>query len=126
MGHRIAIMRDGVLQQVGPPQEVYERPANLFVAGFIGTPPMNTIAGRRSYRTATALAVALPGAGVAAARRARSTRSDATGVDDVVIGVRPEHLCSRADGVAPGHGRASSSRSATSATSSAGSTTARW
>ena len=37
MGHRIAIMSDGVLQQVGPPQEVYDRPANLFVASFIGT-----------------------------------------------------------------------------------------
>ena len=44
MGHRIAIMNDGVLQQVGPPQDVYERPANLFVARFIGNPPMNTVA----------------------------------------------------------------------------------
>ncbi len=63
MGDRIAIMNDGVLQQVGPPQEVYERPTNLFVARFIGTPPMNTIPG------------ALAGAG-----------------SDTVIGVRPEHL----------------------------------
>ncbi len=63
MGDRIAIMNDGVLQQVGPPQEVYERPTNLFVARFIGTPPMNTIPG------------ALAGAGT-----------------DTVIGVRPEHL----------------------------------
>ena len=46
MGHRIAVIMDGVLQQVGPPQDVYERPANLFVAGFIGTPPMNTIRAR--------------------------------------------------------------------------------
>ena len=63
MGDRIAIMNDGVLQQVGPPQEVYERPTNLFVARFIGTPPMNTIPG------------ALAGA-----------------ASDTVIGVRPEHL----------------------------------
>ena len=63
MGDRIAIMNEGVLQQVGPPQEVYERPTNLFVARFIGTPPMNTIPG------------ALAGAG-----------------PDTVIGVRPEHL----------------------------------
>src|SRR5215216_7558972 len=41
MGDRIAILRDGVLQQVGEPDEVYDRPANLFVAGFIGSPPMN-------------------------------------------------------------------------------------
>nr|MDP9120720.1 sn-glycerol-3-phosphate ABC transporter ATP-binding protein UgpC [Acidobacteriota bacterium] len=41
MGHRIAVMRSGRLQQVGTPLEVYERPANLFVADFIGTPPMS-------------------------------------------------------------------------------------
>src|SRR3954454_20536901 len=45
MGHRIAIMSDGVLQQVGAPQDVYAAPANLFVARFIGTPPMNTVPG---------------------------------------------------------------------------------
>jgi multiple sugar transport system ATP-binding protein len=41
MGHRIAVMNAGRLQQVGTPLDVYERPANLFVANFIGTPPMN-------------------------------------------------------------------------------------
>jgi ABC-type sugar transport system ATPase subunit len=41
MGSRVAIMDSGVLQQVGPPQEVYDRPANVFVARFIGTPPMD-------------------------------------------------------------------------------------
>ena len=46
MGHRIAIMNDGVLQQIGPPQAVYEKPANLFVARFIGNPPMNTVPAR--------------------------------------------------------------------------------
>ncbi len=45
MGHRVAILNRGVLQQVDAPQAVYERPANLFVAQFVGTPPMNTIAG---------------------------------------------------------------------------------
>ena len=63
MGDRIAIMDHGVLQQVGPPQEVYARPANLFVARFIGTPPMNTIPGE------------LVGEGPA-----------------VIVGVRPEHV----------------------------------
>lgn len=41
MGHRIAVLKDGQLKQVGTPLELYERPQNLFVAGFIGTPPMN-------------------------------------------------------------------------------------
>ena len=46
MGHRIAVLDAGVLQQVGAPQDVYARPANLFVARFIGSPPMNTVTGR--------------------------------------------------------------------------------
>jgi multiple sugar transport system ATP-binding protein len=46
MGDRVAVMSDGVLQQVDRPQRLYDEPANLFVAGFIGTPPMNLLAGR--------------------------------------------------------------------------------
>ncbi|MET9227887.1 sn-glycerol-3-phosphate ABC transporter ATP-binding protein UgpC [Lentzea sp. NPDC003310] len=43
LGDRVAVMRRGVLQQVGPPQELYDRPVNLFVAGFIGSPGMNLV-----------------------------------------------------------------------------------
>ena len=43
MGHRVAVMRKGVLHQVAPPQELYDFPTNLFVAGFIGSPPMNLL-----------------------------------------------------------------------------------
>src|SRR6266513_1385355 len=43
MGDRVAVMRNGVLQQVADPQMLYDTPANLFVAGFIGTPPMNLL-----------------------------------------------------------------------------------
>ena len=45
MGHRIAVLRDGVLQQVGSPEELYTRPTNVFVAGFIGSPAMNLVPG---------------------------------------------------------------------------------
>jgi sn-glycerol 3-phosphate transport system ATP-binding protein len=45
LGERIAVLSDGVLQQVGPPQDVYDHPANVFVAGFIGSPPMNLLMG---------------------------------------------------------------------------------
>jgi multiple sugar transport system ATP-binding protein len=45
LAHRIVVMDQGVLQQIGTPREVYDRPANLFVAGFIGSPPMNFVAG---------------------------------------------------------------------------------
>jgi multiple sugar transport system ATP-binding protein len=48
MGDRVAIMRDGRLEQVGPPSEVYEHPVNLFVAAFIGSPAMNLLRGRLS------------------------------------------------------------------------------
>jgi multiple sugar transport system ATP-binding protein len=99
MGHRIAIMNRGALQQVGPPQQVYERPANLFVAGFIGTPPMNTITAR-VVRDGDDLAAGLPGARVplpapvAAAITARE-------LGEIVLGVRPEHLTLQVDGVVP-------------------------
>jgi multiple sugar transport system ATP-binding protein len=45
MGHRIAVMSEGVLQQIGTPQDVYSRPSNVFVATFLGAPPMNLIEG---------------------------------------------------------------------------------
>ena len=45
MGDRVAVLRDGLLQQVDTPPNVYDRPANLFVAGFIGSPPMNLARG---------------------------------------------------------------------------------
>ena len=45
MGDRVAVMSQGALQQVDAPQRLYDRPANLFVAGFIGTPPMNLLEG---------------------------------------------------------------------------------
>ncbi|HRR34023.1 MAG TPA: sn-glycerol-3-phosphate ABC transporter ATP-binding protein UgpC [Kiritimatiellia bacterium] len=50
MGDRIVVMANGTIQQVAPPLEVYRRPANLFVAGFIGTPPMNVLRGRFETR----------------------------------------------------------------------------
>jgi multiple sugar transport system ATP-binding protein len=46
MGDRVAVMKRGLLQQVAPPQELYDNPFNLFVAGFMGSPPMNVVAAR--------------------------------------------------------------------------------
>jgi multiple sugar transport system ATP-binding protein len=48
MGTRIVVMKDGFIQQIAPPQHLYENPANLFVATFIGTPQMNTCEGELS------------------------------------------------------------------------------
>ena len=52
MGDRIAVLRDGVLQQVGTPEDLYERPRNVFVAGFIGSPAMNLVPGGASRASA--------------------------------------------------------------------------
>ena len=90
MGTRIAIINQGALQQIGPPQEVYNRPANVFVAQFIGSPPMNIVAGEVTRQGET-LAVTARGASVtlpptlAEAVARRST-------DHVIVGVRPEHV----------------------------------
>ena len=99
MGHRIAVIADGALQQLGPPQEVYERPANLFVAGFIGTPPMNTIEAR-VVREGAEIAVGLPGARVLLPEALGKVVADRE-LERVVVGVRPEHLLIAADGIVP-------------------------
>jgi multiple sugar transport system ATP-binding protein len=99
MGHRIAVLDHGVLQQIGAPQEVYARPANLFVARFIGSPPMNTVTGRVE-RVDDALVAQLPGGSLPVPDElARAV--DAARVDEVVIGVRPEDLRFTHDGGIP-------------------------
>ncbi|MFG1360555.1 ABC transporter ATP-binding protein [Xanthobacter pseudotagetidis] len=82
LADRIVIMRDGHVQQVGRPLEVYDRPQNLFVAGFIGAPEMNLVEGRAEGGrfVGDGLALDLPPGG---------TASDGT---ELVIGVRPEHM----------------------------------
>jgi multiple sugar transport system ATP-binding protein len=90
MGHRIAVLDHGVLQQVGAPQAVYAKPANLFVARFIGSPPMNTVTGRID-RVDGKLIAQLPGGGLPVpAELAQAI--EAAGAAEVVIGVRPEAL----------------------------------
>ena len=101
MGHRIAIMNDGVLQQVGPPQSVYEKPANLFVARFIGNPAMNTIAGPVVPAAGgNGLAIAVANSQVPLPLPYAKAIT-AAGLTDIVFGVRPEHLRLSTDGVLP-------------------------
>jgi multiple sugar transport system ATP-binding protein len=87
LGDRVAVMRAGVIQQVGTPEELYERPGNLFVAGFIGSPAMNFLPGTlEDGHLHTALGdVALP-----AEVRAKVQRSG--GGRDLILGIRPEHF----------------------------------
>jgi multiple sugar transport system ATP-binding protein len=90
MGQRVVILEGGELQQVGPPQEVYDRPANLFVAEFIGSPPMNfldaepaEVEGRRGLRAAGAFFA------LSSERWAALT---AQATSSLIVGIRPEHL----------------------------------
>ena len=91
LASRIAIMRDGVVQQFAPPEEIYERPANVYVAGFIGSPSMNFMKGRLEsangnlgVRLATAANGASPWLPLP-----QPPRSAQAG-QDVTLGIRPE------------------------------------
>jgi ABC-type sugar transport system ATPase subunit len=96
MGDRIAVITDGVLQQAGPPQHVYDRPANLFVARFIGSPPMNTLSGTVVSATHGA-DVIVPG-GVVPLRAALADAVRQRHTTAITVGVRPEHLSLSDDG----------------------------
>jgi ABC-type sugar transport system ATPase subunit len=86
----LAVMREGVLQQLGPPEEIYARPLNRFVAGFIGSPRMNFVQGE--------VAPTVDGA-VFAADSFRIPLPSANGVGGrVLLGLRPEHVRVDAEG----------------------------
>jgi multiple sugar transport system ATP-binding protein len=88
LADRIAVMRDGLLQQLAGPREIYQRPRNMFVAAFLGSPRMNFIEGKlevangRTLFRRGSLAIAVDGVPAAAASIGR----------EVVLGVRPEDI----------------------------------
>jgi multiple sugar transport system ATP-binding protein len=93
MGDRVAVMRKGQLQQVAPPQELYDRPLNLFVGGFIGSPAMNLVEAKLERANGGVTAVV----GTARLRLDEENLSDRPGLPSfegkkVVVGIRPEHL----------------------------------
>jgi multiple sugar transport system ATP-binding protein len=94
MGDRVAILRDGLLEQVDAPQALYDRPASLFVAAFMGSPAMNLLRGRIVAEEDTRPVLQLGGARlplsdpVLEARPALMGRVD----EEVVVGIRPEAL----------------------------------
>lgn len=97
MGTRIVVMKDGVIQQVAPPEEIYNRPANLFVAGFIGAPPMNFVKGTVEYRDGICLfstrryALPIPN------EKAKVLMSGRSAGREIIMGIRPEHAVCRSE-----------------------------
>ncbi len=102
LGDRIVVMHQGRVRQVDTPERVYQRPADTFVAGFLGSPPMNLIAGVlvRSGEGSSVRPDAAPAITIAAPASGELERLPPNGA--VVLGVRPEHLrTSVATGDAP-------------------------
>ena len=96
LGDRIAVMKDGVVQQFGSPQEIYDNPQNLFVAGFIGSPSMNFMRGKLVNHN-NSLAFTLEHGGETALlplppSYAKNPAITAWADREVVLGIRPEHL----------------------------------
>jgi multiple sugar transport system ATP-binding protein len=90
LADRIVVMHQGVIQQEGPPLELYDRPRNKFVAGFLGSPAMNFLPGRiesdgeRVLARMAGVVVDLP--------RGAALRLRESAARDVIVGIRPEHL----------------------------------
>jgi multiple sugar transport system ATP-binding protein len=91
LADRIAVMRGGIIQQLAAPQEIYNRPANLFVAGFIGSPSMNMLQGAVADGVFVAGDIALDMAGYDGGAMIDRDRA--------ILGLRPEHLTIQADAV---------------------------
>ena len=92
LGTRIVVMKDGVVQQVDSPQNLYEKPQNKFVAGFIGSPQMNfmntkvSVKGDTAYLTFAGKEIALP------ADKSKKLIAGGYAGKEVIMGVRPEHV----------------------------------
>jgi multiple sugar transport system ATP-binding protein len=84
LGDRVAVLKQGILQQCASPRELYEQPVNLFVAGFIGSPPMNFLPARVSGSTLKLPFCDVPVSGELA--------EELKGSDIVIVGIRPEYF----------------------------------
>ena len=91
MADRIVLLRDGRIEQAGAPLDLYERPATKYVAGFLGSPSMNFISARLAG-VSDALAVQLNDGTALSLPPARGTRLAERRDQDIILGVRPEHM----------------------------------
>ncbi|HEU0114611.1 MAG TPA: ATP-binding cassette domain-containing protein, partial [Thermomicrobiales bacterium] len=97
MGHRIVVMRNGVIQQVGRPQAVYDHPANTFVAAFLGSPRINLHAGALEA-AGDGLAIRLADGAIPLPDRLAALARQRGGAGAVALGVRPEDIAVLLDG----------------------------
>jgi multiple sugar transport system ATP-binding protein len=86
LGTKVAVMKEGVIQQLADPQTIYDRPANMFVAGFIGSPAMNFLEG--TIETGDGPTLVLAGDG----QRLALGHAPASQGSRVIVGIRPEHF----------------------------------
>ena len=100
LGDRIVIMKDGFIQQIGTPQEVFNHPYNLFVATFIGTPPMNMFENAKLIKVDGKYAVQLDNQTVVLSdEKQAKLAANNVAEQDIVLGVRPEHIELTAGGI---------------------------
>ncbi|MBV9615817.1 MAG: sn-glycerol-3-phosphate ABC transporter ATP-binding protein UgpC [Ktedonobacteraceae bacterium] len=92
MGDRIAVLNGGIIQQLGSPQELYDHPSNIFVAGFIGSPAMNFFPGARITSEGDLTKVILEGIGQVAVPPLFADRARAAANKNLTFGIRPVHL----------------------------------
>ena len=92
MGTRIAVMKEGKIQQIGSPQEVFERPANMFVAGFIGSPSMNFLPARLRSSTGKPVLSVLESELEILPEQVAPLKLKGNGEQTLILGVRPEYL----------------------------------
>ena len=99
LGTRIVVMKDGIVQQIDSPQNLYDRPCNLFVAGFMGSPQMNFIdatarvVGNKAYLDVEGQSIELP------AEKAKALIDGGYNGKQVIFGIRPENIIEVKDGV---------------------------
>ncbi|MBV9512462.1 MAG: sn-glycerol-3-phosphate ABC transporter ATP-binding protein UgpC [Mycobacteriaceae bacterium] len=87
LGDRVVVMRAGVAQQIGTPQQLYDQPVNLFVAGFIGSPAMNFFPAQL-----TDVGVSLPFGEITLTQQVHDVLAAHSAPTNVIVGVRPEHI----------------------------------
>ena len=92
LADRMVVMKDGVVQQIGSPAEIYGSPANRFVAGFIGTPPMNMFEGRIARDSTADFTFHMKESVFSLGKRWVAGELSALGHDTVTLGIRPDRL----------------------------------